>query len=123
MLIKIIYIAAGGAIGSSLRFLFQNLFKIFFHNLPVGTFFVNILGCFFIGLLSNYLISKDFSQIFIRYFFIIGILGSFTTFSAFSFETIELFKQGKLYISIGYVVLSVFFSIIAAYIGLTQLKF
>ena len=116
MLIKIIYIAAGGAIGSSLRFLFQNLFKIFFHNLPVGTFF-------FIGLLSNYLISKDFSQIFIRYFFIIGILGSFTTFSAFSFETIELFKQGKLYISIGYVVLSVFFSIIAAYIGLTQLKF
>ena len=49
-----------------------------------------MLGSFFIGLLVSYLNNKETSEIIIRYFLIIGILGSFTTFSAFSIETLEL---------------------------------
>lgn len=123
MLIKIIYIAFGGAIGSSLRFLITSLCKVYFPYFPLGTLFVNILGSFLIGLFANYLNSKEISEIIIKYFIIIGLLGSFTTFSAFSFETIELIKDSKIFLSLVYVILSIFLCIYAAFIGFSTPKF
>ena len=95
MIIKILYIATGGALGSILRFFISYIFKIYFIYFPVGTLFVNIVGSFLAGLFISYLNNKEISEIIIRYFVIIGLLGSFTTFSAFSIETLELFKQDK----------------------------
>ena len=117
MIIKILYIAIGGSIGSILRFLFSNFCKIYFPFFPIGTLAVNVLGSFFIGLFVSYLNNKEVSEIIVRYFFIIGLLGSFTTFSAFSIETLELFKQDKIVLSLFYISLSIILSISAAYIG------
>ena len=118
MTIKIIYIALGGAVGSILRFILSNFFKIYSPVFPLGTLFINLIGCFFIGLFANYLYSKEISETFIVYFIIIGVLGSFTTFSSFSLEAIELLKQNKMHLSILYVIFSIFFCILASYLGL-----
>ena len=82
-----------------------------------------MLGSFFIGLLISFLNNKEISEIFIRYFLIIGILGSFTTFSAFSIETLDLYKAKGLSLSLLYVMFSILLSVIAAYIGLNLFKY
>ena len=122
MIIKIIYIAIGGSFGSILRFSVSHFGKIYFPYFPVGTLLVNILGSFFIGLFVSYLNNKEISEIIIRYFFIIGLLGSFTTFSAFSIETLELLKKDGIYVSLIYIMSSIILSIFAAYIGFTLIK-
>ena len=100
-------VLAGGAIGSSLRFLTTNIFKYYYPLLPVGTFVVNILGSFLIGIIMCYLQNKSVPANFVKYFLIIGLLGSFTTFSAFSFEAIDLLNNKKFFISFFYILLSV----------------
>ena len=116
-MINFFWVAAGGALGASLRFVSSSFFNLFFPNLPIGTFFVNVLGSFIIGLLINALEMRSSSEIFIKYFLIIGVLGSYTTFSAFSYEVIELYNNKKLLLSIIYILASVFSCIVAAYAG------
>ena len=116
-MINIFWIATGGALGTILRFFSSSFFNLFFPNLPIGTFFVNVLGSFIIGLLINALEMRSSSEIFIKYFLIIGVLGSYTTFSSFSYEVIELYNNKKLLLSIIYILASVFSCIVAAYIG------
>jgi len=123
LIIKIIYIATGGALGSIMRYFVSNFSKIYFPYFPIGTLLVNIIGSFFIGLFVSYLNNKEISEIIIKYFLIIGLLGSFTTFSAFSIETLELFKQDKISLSLLYILFSILLSILAAYIGLTLIKY
>ena len=117
-----IYVASGGAIGALLRFFVSIICKEYISFFPIGTLIVNILGSFFIGVLANYLNSREISEIFFKYFLIIGLLGSFTTFSAFSIETIELIKEGKMSLSLLYVLLSFILSISAAFFGLSIFK-
>ena len=123
MIIEIIYIAIGGSLGSILRFLISHFCKLYIPFFPIGTLIVNILGSFFIGFFASYLNNKEVSEIIVRYFLIIGLLGSFTTFSAFSIETLNLYKQEGLSLSAFYIILSVIFSISAAYIGFNLIKY
>ena len=116
-MINFFWVAAGGALGASLRFISSSFFNLFYPNLPIGTFFVNVLGSFIIGLLINTLEMRSSSEIFIKYFLIIGVLGSYTTFSAFSYEVIELYNNKKFLLSIIYILASVFSCIVAAYAG------
>ena len=116
-MINIFWVATGGALGAILRFVSSSFFNLFFPNLPIGTFFVNVLGSFIIGLLINALEMRSSSEIFIKYFLIIGVLGSYTTFSSFSYEVIELYNNKKLLLSIIYILASVFSCIVAAYAG------
>ncbi len=91
---NIIFIALGGSIGAVGRYLISRYFDNSFplSNIPIGTLAVNMIGGFLIGslfaLFHYYSVSSE-----IRLFLAIGILGAFTTFSSFSFETINLFKQ------------------------------
>ena len=118
-MINIFWVATGGALGASLRFISSSFFSLFFpnFNFPIGTFFVNVLGSFIIGLLINALEMRSSSEIFIKYFLIVGVLGSYTTFSSFSYEVIELYNNKKLFLSIVYILASVFSCIVAAYAG------
>ena len=118
-MINIFWVATGGALGAILRFVSSSFFNLFFPNLPIGTFFVNVLGSFIIGLLINALEMRSSSEIFIKYFLIVGVLGSYTTFSSFSYEVIELYNNKKLFLSIIYILASVFSCIVAAYVGYT----
>ena len=116
-MINFFWVAAGGALGASLRFISSSFFNLFYPNLPIGTFFINVLGSFIVGLLINTLEMRNYSEIFIKYFLIIGVLGSYTTFSAFSYEVIELYNNKKFLLSIIYILASVFSCIVAAYAG------
>jgi fluoride exporter len=64
-------------------------------DLPLGTLAVNILGCFLIGLLMSAFEERFLTQPSLRVFLTIGILGGFTTFSTFSFETVALIRDGE----------------------------
>ena len=118
-MINFFWVALGGALGASLRFISSSFFNLFYPNLPIGTFFINVLGSFIVGLLINTLEMRNYSEIFIKYFLIIGVLGSYTTFSAFSYEVIELYNNKKFLLSVIYILASVFSCIVAAYAGYT----
>jgi len=83
-LFNLILVATGGATGAVLRFILTNLSKYLFASNVYGTLSVNILGSFLIGYLITSNILRNFSEDFIKFFLIVGLLGSFTTFSAFS---------------------------------------
>ena len=116
-MIKLIYVASGGAVGAVLRYLTSNFYRFYFPNFPIGTLFINFIGSFLIGILASNLESRGTSYIFIKYFLIIGILGSFTTFSTFSLETIQLVNDKKLFLSFVYIFLSISLCIFGAFIG------
>ena len=116
-MIKLIYVASGGAVGAVFRYLTSNFYKFYFPNFPIGTLFINFIGSFLIGILASNLESRGTSYIFIKYFMIIGILGSFTTFSTFSLETIQLFNDKKLFLSLVYIFLSISLCIFGAFFG------
>ena len=81
------------------------------------------MGSLFIGIVVGSLKIFNYLDDFIfKYFLIIGFLGSFTTFSSFSIETIELINKGYLSYSLTYIILSVFLNIIAAYIGISLIN-
>ena len=116
-------VAAGGALGAVLRFFLTNISKSLFLSSIYGTFSVNIVGSFLIG----YFITSDFgtnlSENFIKFFLIIGVLGSFTTFSAFSYEVVDLINSKKYIISFAYIFISIFICIFSAYLGTLLNKF
>ena len=113
---SILYIALGGGLGAVLRFFLTEYVNNNISNqIPFGTLSVNVLGCFVIGCIAGFFASKSSPMYF---FFIVGFLGSFTTMSAFSMQTIDLFNSNALS-AITYVILTFSFTIIATYIGLT----
>ena len=117
---NLLLVAFGGSIGASTRYFFYLMSKSFFHSsyLFVNTLIINIIGSFLIGYLIVLLENKSFSQDFLKYFFIIGVLGSFTTFSAFSLETIELLVNKKYLIAFFYIFLSLFLCLLFTFLGL-----
>ena len=116
-MINLFYVASGGAVGAVLRYLTSNFYKFYFPNFPIGTLFINFIGSFLIGILASNLESRGTSYIFIKYFLIIGILGSFTTFSTFSLEVIQLINDKKLFLSLVYIFLSISLCILGAFFG------
>ena len=117
-MINYILVGLGGALGAILRYFVSTFFNYFFYYSFIGTLIVNIIGSFFIGFLIYVLQNKINSENVINYFLIIGVLGSFTTFSAFSYQSIELILNNKIFIASVYILVSVFSCIIAAYLGL-----
>ena len=85
-------------------------------NFPIGTLFINVIGCFLIGLFinSNFF---DKSNALLNEFIVIGILGGFTTYSAFGFETYNLIQNNMIQIAILYIASSIIFGLIAIYIS------
>ncbi len=118
-------VALGGSIGASLRYFFYFSFKnlLFPNYIFINTLIVNIIGSFLIGYIIMIMETKSLSQDFIKYFFIIGILGSFTTFSTFSLEIIQLLAGKKFLIAFSYMFLSLSVCLLFTFIGLNFNKF
>ena len=116
-------VATGGALGAILRYLLTNFSKLLFVSSIYGTISVNILGSFFIGyfITSNFV--NNLPENFIKFFLIIGLLGSFTTFSTFSYEVVELINSKKYISSFSYISISIFICVISAYLGTLLNKF
>lgn len=108
----------GGGIGSVFRYLLAGwIYKIIGTDFPYGTLVVNVIGCFVIGFFmtmaeDRFLISPSF-----RIFFAVGLLGGFTTFSTFNFETLELLKDGAFAMGLLNIGASIMLGLAAAWIG------
>ena len=116
-------VASGGAIGAVLRYILTNFSKSLFASSVYGTISVNIVGSFLIGYFITSNAANNLSENFIKFFIIIGLLGSFTTFSAFSYEVVDLINSKKYITSFTYIFISVFICIISAYLGTLINKF
>ena len=121
---SLFYVGLGGAIGAMLRFwLGQTITKQVGHGFPYGTLLVNLLGCLAMGLLAGWLVKTMPTHApEIRAFVGVGILGGFTTFSAFSLETVTLMERGELVPAAIYVAASVIGCIFAVWIGMLLLR-
>lgn len=115
----ILAVASGGAIGAVARFLVgKGVLNIMGTGLPWGTFAVNILGSFLIGLLVNALALRLQVTHEWQTFLIVGILGGFTTFSAFSLEVALMIEKGQMTTALVYAFGSLFLSVAALFLGL-----
>jgi fluoride exporter len=112
-------IALGGAIGTLGRYGLSTLALPISDSLPWGTIIINVLGSFVIGFFGTltltagrFPLSED-----LRLFVMVGVCGGFTTFSAFSLQTLDLLRDGAVIRAITNVLLSVLLSIAAVAIG------
>ena len=118
-------IAIGGALGSMARYASTTyvaplIFKPTDSTVqfPWGTFVVNLLGSFLIGLLYVVLVEKNNLSPLYRLFFITGVLGGYTTFSAYSLEMLQLWQSGQIANAIGYALGSVVCGLLLAFGGM-----
>lgn len=113
-----LWVALGGALGSAARYgVGLATAGIGAGRWPVATFLVNLAGCFAIGLLAAALerhVPRDEG---LRAFLVVGVLGGFTTFSAFGLETLVLLRRGDWLIAGAYAAGSVFAGVAAAALG------
>ncbi|MDR1503713.1 MAG: fluoride efflux transporter CrcB [Prevotella sp.] len=114
MLKQILLVSIGGAVGSVMRFLTSVLVtRSEPFPFPVGTFAVNILGCFCIGLFANLLPSNN-----LRFLLITGFCGGFTTFSTFASETLTLANNNQMAMAFVYTLSSCVLGIGAVWLGM-----
>jgi CrcB protein len=112
-------IAFGGALGSVLRYLMGGAVQRATHaGFPYGTLAVNVVGCLLIGILVQHFMNVEPSSA-ARGFLVVGFCGGFTTFSAFSMETIGLFYSGSYLRASAYVLASVVLCLSATAAGMT----
>ncbi len=114
----LVLVAAGGAIGASLRHL-SNLaaFRLIGPNFPFGTAFVNISGSFLMGIVMEIVARRFGASNELRLFLAVGLLGGFTTFSSFSLDAVALYERGALGLAAFYVIGSVVAGIAALFAG------
>ena len=113
----------GGAIGAALRFLLgKAAFHQFGPGFPWGTLAANILGGLAMGLLAGLLARYADGGEGWRLFVGVGILGGFTTFSAFSLETFLMLERGQIGLAAGYALLSIIGSVGALFAGLLLVR-
>ncbi|WP_368652554.1 fluoride efflux transporter CrcB [Ornithinibacillus sp. 4-3] len=108
-------IGCGGMIGATLRYTLSFLLPVTY-GFPVATFTANIIGCFLLGFIFHLetLRKRISPQVFTA--ITVGIIGSFTTFSAFSMEAVQLWKTDSL-LALIYVLSSVFLGIFVCWLG------
>jgi CrcB protein len=119
----ILLVATGGAFGSVLRYLVGLwTLRSFGPSFPWGTLIVNVTGSFLIGVFAEVIARKLGASAEMRVFLITGILGGYTTFSAFSLDAITLMERGEMITAAIYVGSSVLLSAIAVFAGLALMR-
>lgn len=115
MIKNFLLVGLGGALGSMLRYAVS--LSVTVKNFPLGTFAVNIVGSFIIGIILALSIKDESFLNNWKVFLATGICGGFTTFSSFSAENLTLLQNGKFGIALLYITLSIVLGIAAAWLG------
>ena len=112
-------VGAGGFIGSVSRYVLSGLTHrvLSAAAMPVGTMFVNVLGCGVIGFLAGVMESRQLMGPDLRLFLFLGVLGGFTTFSTFGYETLVLARDGDHFRAGANVLLTIVLCLIAVWLG------
>lgn len=114
-----LYIAVFGALGCLSRYYISGwVYGIFGRFLPYGTFMVNIIGAFLIGLIMEFGVRSTLIPANIRLGMTIGFLGGLTTFSTFSYETFRLLEDGEFFIALINISLSVLICLVFTWAGI-----
>ncbi len=117
------WVALGGALGAMGRYLaVAAIAALAGGAFPYGTLAVNVAGCFVLGLLTEAMAAAWPASQEVRAFLVAGLLGAFTTFSAFSLDTVDLVERGHLAAAAAYVLASVALSILALAAGLKAMR-
>ena len=118
----LLLIALGGAAGSMLRYLLGGRAQHFApHGFPLGTLFVNVAGCFLVGMLVRQFMNIQ-THNYVRALLIVGFCGGFTTFSTFSMETVGLIEGGEYSRAFAYITLSVVLCLTATFTGMSAMR-
>lgn len=109
-----LYVSVGAVIGALSRYQIDLWSRsLTLGNFKWSTFLINVTGSFLIGLFANVLPANDN----VRLLLMVGFCGSYTTFSAYSLETLVMLQAGKLAPAIGYIALSAVLAPVACYVG------
>ena len=118
-----ILVFVGGGLGATLRYVINmTCARCMGTAFPWGTFIINITGSTVMGLIAGYLAFKGEASQPWRLFLMTGILGGYTTFSAFSLDTAVLYERGELGLALAYVLGSVVLSIAGLFAGLALVR-
>lgn len=118
----VLQIALGGALGAVLRYgAVQGAVRVFSAGSPVGTVFVNLIGSFLMGVVAVWFLER-IGDAKAAPFVMAGVLGGFTTFSAFSLDAITLWEQGRQTFALAYVMGSVVGAILALMAGVLIMR-
>ena len=122
---NLLWVGCGGFIGSICRYSLNGLIQRFLTQpwLPYGTLVINLLGCFLIGLLSGLSEMRQFLSPEFRLMVFIGLLGGFTTFSTFGYESYGLAKNGNFSAMLFNIAIHVIFGLFAVWLGDSIAKF
>jgi CrcB protein len=121
-MLPLLYVMVGGAVGSGARYLTGSaVTALLGPDYPFGTLAVNIVGGLLMGVLVGVLARNSASEHW-RLLLAVGVLGGFTTFSAFSLEVVTMIERGAFGVAFGYVLVSVIGSIAALFAGLSAVR-
>ena len=111
-------VGIAGIIGASLRYLMGLPFKdTLVHGFPIATFLINMIGCFILGGFTTFLPKLKFLSPSFVTALATGLVGSFTTFSTFSVETVQLMIESKWGIAVIYILLSLWGGLLFSLLG------
>lgn len=115
---KLLLVFLGGGLGATARYVLSGfVYEKLGSGFPYGTLAVNLTGCFLIGILMSVFEGRFLVNPTLRVFLTIGILGGFTTFSTFSYETIALLSERQILAATGNILFSLLFSLLFCLIG------
>jgi CrcB protein len=119
----LLFVGAGSFIGGVMRYLLATLiFNKMVSAFPYGTLAVNLIGCFFIGIVFG-LVEKTSVNPDLRIFLMTGILGGFTTFSAFTNESVGLLREGNYGYAGVYIISSLVLGILLTFLGIVVARY
>lgn len=120
---NLLIVAAGGAIGAALRYVSNNASAWLLGTaFPWGTFLINVAGSLAMGLLAGWLARRGAQGTELRLFLATGVLGGFTTFSAFSLDFATVWQRGEHVQAMAYAAGSVVLSLAAVFAGLALMR-
>lgn len=121
-MIQYIWIGLGGALGAMARVALSRILPEAFCGIPLKILCINVLGCFAMGILTEVMAAYWGASLNMRHFLVQGMLGGFTTFSAFSLEFGLLYERSMYSSAITYVMLSVILSLAFFFAGLRVVR-